>query len=364
MTSSAVWRTATAWRLAIGMALTGSVLTPASAGDTPARVGTVTAKASEFSTEVSLTGDIEAQVQSDISFRVSGRIVERFVDVGDHVTPDQVLARVDGQEQRIGLDTANAALASAQAQLQQSEAAFGRQKTLITSNATSQSSLDAAQENLSVAQAAVASATAQVGQAKEQLDYADLRAGVAGTVVSRNAEAGQVVQAGQTVLSIAQDGPRDAVFDVYEALVGKTPGSPTISISLIADPKVTTTGTVREISPIVDSKKGTIRVKIGLKETPPAMTLGTAVRGHAGLLPQMRFVLPASALFLWQGKPAVWTVTANTKQAEPREVTLDRYTTQSIVLIDGVKDGDIVVTKGGQLLRPGQTVESVEEPAQ
>ena len=123
------------------------------------QVRTIALALSDYQPEVSLTGDIEAQVQSDISFRVSGRIVERFVDVGDHVTPDQVLARVDGQEQRIGLDTANAALASAQAQLQQSEAAFGRQKTLITSNATSQSSLDAAQENLSVAQAAVASAT-------------------------------------------------------------------------------------------------------------------------------------------------------------------------------------------------------------
>jgi RND family efflux transporter MFP subunit len=346
------------------MALAGSALTPAWAGGVPARVGTVTVKASNFSDEVSLTGDIEAQVQSDISFRVSGRIVERLVDVGDHVTPDQVLARVDGKEQRIGLDTANAALASAQAQLQQNEATFRRQKTLITSNATSQSSLDAAQENLSVAQAAVASATAQVGQAQEQLGYADLRAGVAGTIVSRSAEAGQVVQAGQTVVSIAQDGPRDAVFDVYEALVDRSPAAPTIGITLIADPKVTTTGTVREVSPIVDAKKGTIRVKIGLKDTPPGMSLGTAVRGHAGQTPQKRFVLPASALFLWQGKPAVWTVTADTRQAEPHTVTLDRYTTGSIVLIDGIRDGDIVVTKGGQLLRPGQTVETVEEPAQ
>ncbi|WP_413988956.1 efflux RND transporter periplasmic adaptor subunit [Labrys okinawensis] len=345
------------------MVIAGTAIVPAAAGGPPARVEVVTAKASSFSDEVSLTGDIEAQVQSDISFRVSGRIVERLVDVGDHVTPDQVLARVDGQEQRIALDTANASLASAQAQLQQNEATFQRQKTLIASNATSQSQLDAAQENLSVAQGAVAAATAQVAQAKEQLAYADLRAGVSGTVTSRSAEAGQVVQAGQTVLSIAQDGPRDAVFDVYEALVGEPPGSPDVGITLIADPTVTTTGTVREVSPIVDAKKGTIRVKIGLKETPPAMSLGTAVRGHAGLAPQRRFVLPASALFMWQGRPAVWTVTADTRQAEPREVTLDRYTTQSIVLAEGVKDGDVVVTKGGQLLRPGQVVETVEEKA-
>jgi RND family efflux transporter MFP subunit len=345
------------------MVIAGTAIVPAAAGGPPARVEVVTAKASSFSDEVSLTGDIEAQVQSDISFRVSGRIVERLVDVGDHVTPDQVLARVDGQEQRIALDTANAALASAQAQLQQSEATFQRQKTLITSNATSQSQLDAAQENLSVSQGAVVAATAQVAQAKEQLAYADLRAGVSGTVTSRSAEAGQVVQAGQTVLSIAQDGPRDAVFDVYEALVGKPPGSPVIDITLIADPTVTTTGTVREVSPIVDAKKGTIRVKIGLKETPAAMSLGTAVRGHAGLAPQRRFVLPATALFMWQGRPAVWTVTADTRQAEPREVALDRYTTRSIVLAEGVKEGDVVVTKGGQLLRPGQVVETVEESA-
>lgn len=364
MRSRASWRTTSASCLAIGVALAGTTVVPAVAGGPPARVEAVTAKAGNFSDEVSLIGDIEAQVQSDISFRVSGRIVERLVDVGDHVTPDQVLARVDGKEQRIALDTATAALASAQAQLQQSEATFQRQKTLITSNATSQSSLDSAQESLSVAQAAVAAAKAQVAQAKEQLGYADLRAGVSGTVTSRSTEAGQVVQAGQTVLSIAQDGPRDAVFDVYEALIDKPPASPAVDISLVADPSVATTGTVREVSPIVDARKGTIRVKIGLAETPPAMTLGTAVRGHAGLAPQRRFVLPASALFMWQGKPAVWTVTADTRQAEPRTVTLDRYTTQSIVLADGVKDGDVVVTKGGQLLRPGQVVETVEVKAQ
>ena len=362
MRSSASRRPARASCLAIGLVL-GAAIVPALAGGPPARVGVVTAKASNFGTEVSLTGDIEAQVQSDISFRVSGRIVERLVDVGDHVTPEQVLARVDGQEQRINLDTANAALASAQAQLQQSEATFQRQKTLITSNATSQSSLDSAQENLSVAQASVATATAQVSQAREQLGYAELRAGVSGTVTSRDAEAGQVVQAGQTVFGIAQDGPRDAVFDVYEALVDQPPGSPEVGVTLIADPTVTAIGTVREVSPIVDVKKGTIRVKIGLKETPPAMSLGTAVRGHASLAPQSRFVLPASALFMWQGKPAVWTVAADTKQVAPRSVTLDRYTTQAIVLADGVKEGDVVVVKGGQLLRPGEVVEAIEEKA-
>ncbi len=363
MISRTMWKRAAGWHLAIGVMLAESVFVPAWAGGAPARVATVIARAADFTPGISLTGDIEAQVQSDISFRVSGRIVERLVDVGDHVTPDQVLARVDGKEQRIGLDTANAALASAQAQLQQSETAFQRQKTLIMSNATSQSSLDTAQENLSVAQAAVAAATAQVDQAKEQLGYAELRAGVAGTVTSRSAESGQVVQAGQTVLSIAQDGPRDAVFDVYETLVDKPPGSPVIDISLVADPTVKTTGTVREISPIVDARKGTIRVKIGLKDTPAGMSLGTAVRGHADPAPQRRYVLPASALFSWQGKPAVWIVTPDGKQAEPRAVTLDRYTTRSIVLIDGVKDGELVVTRGGQLLRPGQTVETVEDQA-
>ncbi|MDQ0390787.1 RND family efflux transporter MFP subunit [Labrys monachus] len=324
----------------------------------------VTAHVGDFSPDISLTGDIEAQVQSDISFRVGGRIVERLVEVGDHVTPDQVLARVDGKEQRIDLDTANATLASAQAQLQQNEAAYRRQKTLIATNATAQSSLDTAQENLSISQATVAAATAQVSQAREQLGYADLRAGVAGTVTSRSVEAGQVVQAGQTVVSIAQDGPRDAVFDVYQAVINKPPGSPVIDIALVADPKVTTTGTVREVSPIVDASKGTIRVKIGLKDTPPAMSLGTAVRGRASLAPKRRVVLPASALFIWHSKPAVWTVAADTRKASPHEVTLDRYTTRSIVLSAGVEDGDIVVTKGGQLLRPGQTVETVEEQHQ
>lgn len=158
-------------------------------------------------------------MQSDISFRVSGRIVERLVDVGDHVTPDKVLARRAGRSNASPSTPPTPPASFSQAQLQQSQAAYQRQKTLITSNATSQSSLDAAQEDLSVAQASVAAATAQVEQAKEQLGYADLRAGVAGTVTTRNAEAERAGRPdpAQTVVSIAQDGPRDAVFDVYEA---------------------------------------------------------------------------------------------------------------------------------------------------
>ncbi len=248
---------------------------------------------------VVLTGGIEPKFQSNVAFRVSGRITQRLVEIGDHVTKDQVLAALDPQEQRANLDTAKAGLASAQALLAQAQVAFIRQEALFKSGYTTRPSYDQAQQQLRTQQAAVEAAKATLGTAEEQFGYTDLKPGVAGIVTARNAETGQVIQAGQTVFTIAQDGPRDAVFEVYEALVTTPPPSKTVRIALQSDPTVTTTGQVREISPTVDSASGTVRVKVGLDDVPARMSLGAAVIGSGDFKPLQAIVLPRGALFRW-----------------------------------------------------------------
>ena len=98
-----------------------------------ARIDVVTAKVVDFAPRVTLTGTIQAQVQNDLSFRLSGRIIERNVDIGDHVTADQVLARLDPRPQEADVEAAKAGVQSAEAQLKQATATFQRQKALIDS---------------------------------------------------------------------------------------------------------------------------------------------------------------------------------------------------------------------------------------
>ncbi|MDV2987422.1 UNVERIFIED_CONTAM: efflux RND transporter periplasmic adaptor subunit [Methylobacteriaceae bacterium AG10] len=319
-------------------------------------VRVVTATKGAVTSDVVLTGDIQAQAQTNVAFRTNGKVAERRVEVGDHVTADQVLAVLEPLVQRANLDNARAALVSAEAQLTQAKVTFERQKQLISGGFTTRPSYDNAEQQLRTSQAAVDSAKAALGTAEEQLSYTELRAGVPGIVLSRTFEVGQVVQSGQAVMVLAQDGPRDAVFNVYEALTAHPPSDKTIQVTLQSDLAVTAAGHVREISPTVDAASGTVRVKVGLAETPPAMSLGAVVIGRGRFASREAVVLPWSALYRSDDRPAVWIYDSAAGTVSVRNVEIDRYGFDDIVLKGGVEPGEAVVTAGIQFLRPGQHV--------
>ncbi|MFY9291211.1 MAG: efflux RND transporter periplasmic adaptor subunit [Methylorubrum rhodinum] len=319
-------------------------------------VRVVQAAMSPVSADVVLTGDIQAQAQTNVAFRTNGKVAERRVEVGDHVSADQVLAVLEPLVQRANLDNARAALVSAEAQLTQAKVTFERQKQLLAGGYTTRPTYDNAEQQLRTSQAAVDSAKAALGTSEEQLSYTELRAGVPGIVLSRTFEVGQVVQAGQSVMVLAQDGPRDAVFNVYEALTANPPEDKAIQIILQSDPSVTALGRVREISPTVDPQSGTVRVKMGLDSTPPAMTLGAVVIGRGRFGGREAVVLPWSALYRFDDRPAVWIYDPGTSTVSVRGVEIDRYGGTDIVLKGGVQPGESVVVAGIQFLRPGQRV--------
>src|SRR4051812_553392 len=210
----------------------------ADGSDQLARVTAVRAEASEAAPDIRLTGEIRARFETNVAFRTNGKISERVAEVGQHVGPDQVLARLEPQEQQANVESAHAALNSAEAQLTQARLTFERQQSLLRGGYTTRSAYDQAEQVLRTSEAAVASGRAALGTAQEQLSYTDLRAGVAGVVTARSVEAGQVVQAGQTTFTIAQDGPRDAVFNIFEALLARPPRSRRVNVALQADPAV------------------------------------------------------------------------------------------------------------------------------
>lgn len=319
-------------------------------------VRTAVARATTIASDLIFTGDIQAQSQVNVAFRTNGKIAQRLVEVGDHVTADQVLAKLDPQEQRANLNNAQAALTSAEALLTQAKLNFKRQEQLLASGYTTRPSYDDAEQQLRTTQASVDSAKAALGSAEEQYSYTDLKAGVDGMVLSRTFEVGQVVQTGQTVLAMAQDGPRDAVFNIFEAVLAAPPESKTVEVTLQADPRVKAVGRVREISPSVDAASGTVRVKVGLDETPKAMTLGAVVIGTGKFRPRQAIVLPWSALYRWENSPAVWVRDPRNSTVAPRRVVIERYGPNTIALKGGVEPGEEVVIAGIQLLRPGQTV--------
>ncbi|WP_244619879.1 efflux RND transporter periplasmic adaptor subunit [Mesorhizobium sp. NFR06] len=323
----------------------------------PVVVTTQTVALADYAPRTSLTGVIASRTLTNLSFRVGGRVAERLVDVGQHVDHGTVLARIDPQEQESDLRSAQADLDAAQAQLTQAAATYQRQKTLLSQGFTTRREFDTANQTLKVAQGSVEAAQSVLANAKENLSYTELKAGAAGVITARQVEAGQVVQAAQTVFTIAEDGDRDAVFNVHETLVARTPPSPAVTITLLSDPQVKATGKVREISPAVDTTSGSIRVKVGIPDTPAGMPLGAAVIGTVSAKSVKAILLPWQALTSAAGKPSVWIVDPASKAVTTAPVEVLAFDSGVVVVDKGLQEGQSVVTAGVQLLSPGQTIE-------
>lgn len=327
------------------------------------RVQVQEVKTSEYAAAVSLTGDVQARVQTQLSFRVAGKIIQRMVDVGDRVSAKQVLAKLDPKDLQTNVQSAVAAEAAEQARVKQTSAAFVRQEKLLPKGYTSRSEYDSAQAALRSSQSALKAAQAQLANAHEQLSYTDLIADAPGIITARQAEVGQVVQATAPIFSLARDGDRDAVFNVYESLFVEPPTHAPVDVTLLDNPKVKATGKVREVTPAVSAQTGTLQVKIALSALPPGMELGSVVSAALTVPAKTSVELPWSALTKGLGEqlgqPAVWVVDDQNK-TNLRGVTIGRYLTSKIVVSEGLKNGDKVVVAGGQLLHPDMQVELAE----
>ncbi len=328
--------------------------TPPAMADRPVR--TVTVEHGAEGEIVSLTGQVRAKDEVSLAFRVDGRMIERPVHVGDVLTADQLVARLDPQIQDNALRSAEANLASIEAVLTQARLTFSRQQQLLKDGWATRANFDEAQQKLLTAQAQVDSARAQERIAHEQQSYTMLFADSPGAVTAVGAEPGEVVHAGQMVVQLAREGGRDAVFDVPEQLIRNGPPDSPVEIALSNDRQVKATGGVRELAPQADAATRTFQVKVGIADPPEAMRLGATVVGRLRLSAPHGVEVPASALTEAEGHPAVWVVDPQSKTVSLRNVEVLRYDPASVVISQGLETGALVVTAGVQTLRPGQKV--------
>jgi RND family efflux transporter MFP subunit len=161
------------------------------------------------------------------------------------------------------------------------------------------------------------------------------------------------------IFTLAQEGDRDAVFNVQESLLAHDPGDEPIEVALLHDPAVRTTGHVREVSPVISQQSGTVRVKVLLDKAPPQMALGATVTASLGTPEKRQVVLPWTALNGTVEKPAVWVLDTDNR-ARLKPVRVARYITGQVMIDEGLAPADRVVTAGGQLLYDGLKVEVVE----
>ncbi|WP_341703554.1 efflux RND transporter periplasmic adaptor subunit [Ferrovibrio sp.] len=326
-------------------------------------VRTVTVAPQAFESRSSYTGEVRARYETSLAFRIGGKLVARFVEIGSEVKKGTLLGRLDPDDTRLAIQNARAQVSAAQANFNQAQTELTRYKRLFETRVISQAELDRRQNTYNTAQAQLDSAQSQLRVAQNQMDYTELHADADGVITGISAEAGQVVSAGQTVMKLARPEEKEVVFNVAENRLDELRNATAIAISLWASPDREFAGVVREIAPGADPVTRTYAVKVTVQNPPPAMRLGMTAsvtivrRGSDNVV-----ALPLSALYQQGDRPAVWIYTGTAEQGSValRPVAVAAYVEHAVLIADGLAAGEQVVTAGVHKLIPGQTVRLLE----
>lgn len=316
--------------------------------------------ASTFSNDVQLSGEIQAEKNVALGFRIGGRVTERPVNIGDRVAAGQVIARLDPALERNAVTAAKAALEAARGEVATARSTFERQERLMAQGFTTRPRFDLALAAQETAQAQLENAEAQLELAQDRLGFTELRADVAGTVTARNIEPGEVVQAGQTVVQIARDDGRDAVFSVPASLLEAKASDRTIRVALADSPGITATGRIREIAPQADPVTRTFQVRVGLLNPPEAMRLGSTIVGTIETSSAVIMAIPAGALTQSGNSPAVWILDPAKSTVSLRNIDILRFDPGEVIVSQGLEPGETIVSGGIQVLHPGQRVTPIQ----
>jgi len=311
------------------------------------------------------SGVVRPRIESAIGFRVAGKIIERLINVGDRVEVGQVIARLDDSDLLLAENSAKAAVASARSRRDVASDNFERGKALLPQAIISQQGYDTRRNELDAAVSALDSAEAQLRIASNAVEYATLKADKAGIVTAVMAEPGQVVSAGQTVITLAQAGETEIAVAVPEQDSGQLTFGQPAKITLWAAPRVSIEGRIREIAGQADPASRTYAIRIAVSEAPPIMRLGMTASVALRVDDEAAaVVVPVAALTESEGSPVVFVVEPTNKTVRKTPVTAAGMAEDGVRITSGLNPGDLVVIAGTQFLRDGMRVRLAHERRQ
>ena len=313
--------------------------------------------ANDLSWRHEYSGEVRAQVESRLGFRVGGKLIKRQAELGQHVKSGQVLAQLDPQDYRLAADAARAQVAVAATNRDLAVADFKRYKLLKDQSFISGAELERRETTLKAAQAQLDQAQAQLAVQGNQATYTSLLADVSGVVTSIEAEPGQVVAAGSPVVRIAADGARDAVFSVPEDRIADIKVGVPVRIRVWAK-DTELPGKVREVAASSDPVTRTYLVKVAIgTEAPPPLGATVYVVPEIGVAAAVPLIkLPSSAL-VQQGKnTAVWVLDKSLMTVKLQAIQIATADGNEVVVAAGLQPGMLVVSAGVHVLSPGQKV--------
>ena len=317
--------------------------------------------ATDAARRIEYAGDIRPRHETRLAFRVPGKIIERRVEVGSLVKAGELVARLDAADLGLAEKSAAAQLASVEAERNLAESDFKRYADLRAKSFISQAEYDRRANAFHTAESRLAAARAQHRQAANQAAYAALVADTPGVITAIEAEAGQVVAAGQTVARLARPGEKEVAFAVPESQRELFERPVEIEVSLNARPGRAWKAKLRELSPAADPVTRTYTARASILGAGDDVELGMSARaalvvGRAATQIQV----PIAALYSRGEKPQVFVVGAD-GTAQLRDVKTAGVSGERVAIESGLQPGDVVVAAGAQFLRPGQKLRILDE---
>jgi RND family efflux transporter MFP subunit len=310
------------------------------------------------SPERSFVGTIKPRVETDMGFRVPGKVAKRLVEVGQTVDVGQPLATLDEVDLKLQAEQAEAEFHAATGVLAQAGAAEQRAKDLRAKGWTTDAQMDQARAAADEARARLNRAQRSVELTNNSLSYATLVADTRGVVTATLVDPGQVVSSGQTAIRVARFAEKEAVVAIPETLVGRAKDG-VASVTLWSEPNRKYAAKLREIAPAADPATRTYLAKFSLPDAGDNVSLGMTATLTLADPETMRVArLPLSALFSGGGEPSLYIVDDKGELAL-KPVAVKSYASNDVVITGGVNEGAKVVVLGVQKLDPTQKVRVV-----
>jgi multidrug efflux system membrane fusion protein len=305
-------------------------------------------------------GEIRARQETSLSFRVAGKVQQRFVDNGARVKVGQVLARLDDQDLLLQNQMSGASVQALKADRDLAKAELIRYQGLVEKQLVSKSLYESKQAQASAAQARYQQALAQSSVNANQTAYAVLSAPNSGVISKRLLEAGQVVAAGQTVFVFAADGARDVAITVAEKHLPALSIGQSVWVELWTAPGQRYPAKIREIAASADELTRTYAVRVALDDKQIQTQLGQSARVLLSNTQNSILAVPLSALTEINGKPAVWVINQKDGSLHKRPVHVKQYGAQNAEIDKGISANDWIVQAGVHLLRDNEKVRAID----
>jgi RND family efflux transporter MFP subunit len=307
------------------------------------------------------TGTVAARVQSNLGFRVQGKVIERLVDTGQQVKAGQLLMRIDPTDFDLNITARDKAVASAKAVAVQAIADEKRYADLRDKGWATDQKYEQVKATLDTANAQLAAAEAQAQVARNESGYSLLLADADGTVVETLAEPGAVVAQGQTVIRLAHVGPREASIDLPETV--RPALGTTAEVSLYGG-TLRIPATLRQLSDAADPRTRTYEARYVLQGEGAVAPLGATVKVTLSTRRDSAALeVPVGAIDDRGKGPGLWVLDAAASTVAFRPVLVHQFGRETALVSGGISAGDTVVALGGYLLREGEHVRVTETRA-